>query len=77
LSQSEKLGARYQTARIHYLLGNALRLSGKNDEASRHYRQALSLVDDMRKDAGAETLLERSDLKSMFSEASRFAAANN
>jgi tetratricopeptide (TPR) repeat protein/predicted Ser/Thr protein kinase len=77
LSKSEKLGARYQTARIHYLLASALRLSGNSDEARGHYRQALGLIEDMRKDAGAEKLLERSDLKSMFSEASRFAAAKN
>jgi len=31
----------------------------------------------MRKDAGAEKLLERSDLKFMFAEASRFAANQN
>ncbi len=77
LSKSEKLGARYQTARIHYLLGNALRLGGKSDEARGHYRQTLSLIDDMRREPGAEKLLERSDLKFMFTEASRFAAAGN
>ncbi len=77
LGKSEKLGLRLQSARIQYLLGNALRLSGNAGEAAGHYRQALRLIDDMRKDAGAEKLLERSDLKSMFSEASRFAATQN
>ena len=77
LSKSEKLGARYQTARIHYLLGNALRLGGNSDEARGHYRQAMSFIDDMRKEPGAEKLLERSDLKLMFTEASRFSAAGN
>jgi len=77
LGKSEKLGLRLQSARIQYLLGYALRLSGNAGEAAGHYRQALGLIDDMRKDAGAEKLLERSDLKSMFSEASRFAATQN
>ena len=77
LGKSERLGSRFQTARIHYLLGNALRLGGNGSEASAHYQQAVSLLDEMRKDAGAEKLLERSDLKSMFSEASRFAAAKS
>ena len=77
LGKSEKLGSRYQTARILYLLGQALRLSGNSDEARGHYRQALSLIDDMRKEPGAEKLLERSDLKSMFTEAARFADAKN
>ena len=77
LSNSEKLGSRYLSARIHYLLGNADRLSGNAAEASGHYAQALSLIDEMRKDPGAEKLLERADLKSVSSEASRFAAAKN
>jgi len=77
LSKSEKLGSRYLSARIHYLLANALRLSGNGSEASAHYQQALSLLEEMRKDPGAEKLLDRPDLKSMLSEATRFAAAKN
>jgi tetratricopeptide (TPR) repeat protein len=75
LTESEKLGSRDQTARIHYLLGNVLRLSGNRADASRHYRQALNLIDAMQKEPGAEKLLQRSDLKLMFTEASQFAAA--
>jgi tetratricopeptide (TPR) repeat protein len=77
LGTSEKLGSRYQTFRIHYLLGTALRLSGNPSDASQHYRLALSLLEEMQKDAGAEKLLERSDLKRMFTEATRFAPAKN
>jgi hypothetical protein len=32
-------------------------------------------MEDMQKDAGAEKLLDRADLKSMFTEATQFAAA--
>jgi tetratricopeptide (TPR) repeat protein/predicted Ser/Thr protein kinase len=75
LSPSEKLGSRYQSARVHYLLGNALRLSGNTADASAQYRQAVSLIDDMRKDPGAEKLLDRADLKALYTQASQFAPA--
>ena len=76
LGKSEKLGSRYQTARIHYLLGNALRFAGNNAEAAGHYRQALSLLDEIRKEPGAERFAERSDVKPMVAQASQFATAN-
>ena len=76
LGKSEKMGSRFQSARIHYLLGSALRQSGSSD-APQHYRLALSLMEDMQKDAGAEKLLDRPDLKYMFTEATRFAAAKS
>jgi serine/threonine protein kinase/tetratricopeptide (TPR) repeat protein len=77
LGKGEKLGSRYQNARIQYLLARALRLGGKNSDASGHYRLALNLLEDMHKEPGAENLLERSDLKSMSSEAFQFAAAKS
>ncbi len=73
LDKSEKMGARFQSARIQSLLGTSLRLGGTASDANEHYKLALTLVDDMRKDPGAEKLLDRSDLKSMYAEASRFA----
>ena len=75
MSTSEKLGSRLQSVRIHYLLGSALRLGGNVVEASGHYRQALSLLEDIRKEPGAEKLLERADLKSLSAQASQFASA--
>ncbi len=77
LGKSEKLGARYLSARIHYLLGNADRLGGNAADASAHYAQTVSLIEEMRKDPGAEKLLERADLKAISAEASRFAAPKN
>jgi serine/threonine protein kinase/tetratricopeptide (TPR) repeat protein len=76
LSKSEKLGSRYLTMRIQFLLGTVGRLGGIGSDASEHYRLALNLMEDMRKDTGAEKLLERSDLKTMFAEASQYAAKN-
>jgi serine/threonine protein kinase/tetratricopeptide (TPR) repeat protein len=70
LGRSEKLGLRYQSARVHYLLGKALRLSGDVADAPGHYRQALIMIDEMRKEPGAEKLLERSDVKAIYAESS-------
>jgi serine/threonine protein kinase/tetratricopeptide (TPR) repeat protein len=74
LGKSEKLGTRYQTVRIQYLLGNAVRLAGDATEASGHYRQALNLLDEMKKESGAEKLLQRQDLKSMYDESTHWSA---
>jgi eukaryotic-like serine/threonine-protein kinase len=72
LGISEKLGLRLQTARIHYLLGNVLRLTGNSDEAAGHYRKTLSLLDEMKKESGAEHLGERSDVHAIYEEATRW-----
>ena len=71
LGRSEKLGLRYESARIHYLLGKALRLGGNSADAPGHYRLALILIDEMRKETGAEKLLERSDAKAIYTECTR------
>ncbi len=76
LGKSEKLGSKFQTARIQYLLGTTLRAAGSQGDAS-HYRATLKLIDEMQKDDGAEKLLERSDVKTMFTEATRYAGSNN
>ena len=49
LGKSEKLTLRMQTARIQFLLGETLRLSGNASEASSHYRQAVSQLNELRK----------------------------
>jgi eukaryotic-like serine/threonine-protein kinase len=68
LSSSEKLGLRLETARIHYLLGDALRLSGDSSEADLQYQLARTLLEELEKDPGAEHLLERSDLRAMYAD---------
>jgi tetratricopeptide (TPR) repeat protein len=71
LGKSEKLGLRMATAKIQYLLGDSLRLGGSTGEAAGHYREALRLLDEMKKEPGAEHLLDRSDLHAMYEEATR------
>jgi eukaryotic-like serine/threonine-protein kinase len=75
LEISEKLGLRMQTARIHYLLADSLRLSGNTDEAANQYRQALSLLDEIKKEPGAEHVMDRSDLKTIYAEATRWSVS--
>ena len=72
LGVSEKLGLRMERARIQFLLGEALRMGGDAGEAAGHYRQVLSQLDEMKKEPGAEQLLQRSDLKTMYEEATRW-----
>jgi serine/threonine protein kinase/Tfp pilus assembly protein PilF len=72
LTRSEKLGSRLETARIHYLLGTAIRLGGSPRDAVNEYAQALRLLDDMKKEPGAEHLLDRSDLKIISAESNRW-----
>jgi tetratricopeptide (TPR) repeat protein len=76
LSKSEKLGTRFLTLRIHYLFGNALRLSGNSAEAAGHYHQTLALLDEMKKEPGAERLSDRADIKSIYAEATRWASSS-
>jgi hypothetical protein len=72
LSKSEKLGLRLETARIHLLMGSAFRLSGSASEATAQYREGLRLLDEIRKEQGAERVIERYDLKPLYAEATQF-----
>jgi tetratricopeptide (TPR) repeat protein/predicted Ser/Thr protein kinase len=72
LGNSEKLGLRMQSARIHYLLGTSLRLSGNSSEAASQYREALSVLDEIKSEPGADHLLERSDVHTIYTEATRW-----
>jgi serine/threonine protein kinase/tetratricopeptide (TPR) repeat protein len=75
LGKSDKLGSRYLSARIHFLLGEAQRLGGVGRDASTQYQQVVNTLDELRKDPGAEKLLDRPDIKSMYSAAAQFAGA--
>jgi hypothetical protein len=72
LGRSEKLGLRLENARIHYLLGASLRLSGNASESASQYREAARLLDEIRNEPGAEHLIERFDLKTIYAEAIQF-----
>jgi serine/threonine protein kinase/lipopolysaccharide biosynthesis regulator YciM len=72
LDTSEKLGLRLQTARIHYLLGETMRLGGNAGDAPAQYQQAVTILDQVKKDPGAEHVLERADLKPTYDDATRW-----
>jgi eukaryotic-like serine/threonine-protein kinase len=71
LGTSEKSGLRLQTAKIHFLRGNLLRQNGKNADAASQYQQMITILDELKKEPGAEHLLERFDLRPIYEEASQ------
>ena len=76
LLRADKIGLKPLSAKAQYLLGNILRASGNQAEAQQHYRDAVSLLDGMRKEAGAEKILQRYDFKTMYEEATRGSQAS-
>jgi eukaryotic-like serine/threonine-protein kinase len=70
LLRSDQLGMQPLSARAHYLLAIAERKSGDRNDAQPDDRQALALLDGMKKDPGAEKILQRSDFKAMYEQAS-------
>src|SRR5208282_3582997 len=71
LHASEKLGTRLQTAIIHFQLGNLLKQTGDVSGAAGQYRQAATLLDEIKKEPGAEHILDRADLKVMYNESTQ------
>ncbi len=62
LGQAEEMGAQPLLAQSHYLLAEAFRSASKPDEAADHLRKAGAILDAMEKDAGGDSLLQRTDL---------------
>jgi tetratricopeptide (TPR) repeat protein len=73
LRNSEKLNLRVLQARAHFLLAKALAAGGDESAASRHSQKARELLEEMRKEAGTDALLQRSDLKPIHAETARAA----
>ncbi len=69
LSRSEKLGLSGLLAEAHYWTGTVCRVAGESAEATRHYRETLRLLDEIRKEAGAEKILGRADLGAVYKDA--------
>ena len=69
LLRADKMGLKPLSAKAHYLLAETLRSSGNQAEAQQHYRNALQLLDTMRKEPGADKILQRSDFKNIYDEA--------
>jgi len=68
---SDKLGMQPLSARAYYLLAMVERGSAQNSDALDHYREAQQLLDSMRKDSGAEKLLQRVDFRTIYDDSTR------
>ena len=71
MGRAEKLGLRVEQARAQYFMGKALARSGKQNEATPHYREAVNILESISKQDGAGRILERSDLKEIYREATK------
>jgi serine/threonine protein kinase/tetratricopeptide (TPR) repeat protein len=76
LGTSDRLGTRVLTAKINYWIANSMRATG-NTEAAARYSQTLSLLDSLKKEAGSEHLLERSDLRSIYDDSAHWSRLDN
>ncbi len=75
LLRSDKLGQQALSAQAHYLLATIARNSGDGADAKENYQWVVRTLDGMKKETGAEKLLQRSDLKAMYEESVRGAQA--
>jgi tetratricopeptide (TPR) repeat protein/predicted Ser/Thr protein kinase len=66
--QSENLGLRPLRLLTQFSLAKLFRQKGDLAEASSHYRQVLALLDTLRKEPGADKIMERADFKAMYAE---------
>jgi eukaryotic-like serine/threonine-protein kinase len=71
LLQADKLLLKPLSAQAHYLLATIFQASGDQVEAKQHYQETLQLIDAMKSDPGADKILQRSDFKTMYAEATR------
>jgi len=71
LQQADKLGLKPLSAIAHYELAIVLQQSGNSTDAPEHFKAAIQLIDNMRKEPGAEKILQRSDLKAIYDDASQ------
>jgi eukaryotic-like serine/threonine-protein kinase len=58
-----------EQARAHYLMGLAFDKSGKSNQATPQYREAVRILESVSKEDGASHILDRSDLKDIYSAA--------
>jgi eukaryotic-like serine/threonine-protein kinase len=72
VSQSENLGLRPLLLAAHLALGKLFQQKDAPADATQHYRQALSLLDALQKEPGADKIMQRSDLRANYTESDRW-----
>jgi tetratricopeptide (TPR) repeat protein len=70
-----KFGQQPLSAYAHYLLATMARDSGNSADAEDNYRAAIGTLDAMKKEPGAEKLLQRADMKLMYDQSSHWLQA--
>ncbi len=70
-ARAENLGLRVLQAKTEYLQGVLETKSGKGSDAALHYRQAVSILDSVSKEDGSSKILDRADLKGIYSDAEK------
>ena len=71
LARAENLGLRILQAKAEYLQATLDARSGKNSDAALHYRQVVRILDGISKEDGSSKVLDRADLKSIYSDAQK------
>jgi eukaryotic-like serine/threonine-protein kinase len=71
LSRAEALGLRELHARSEYVMASSLR-AANDQQARRHYAVVTRILDEMKRETGAEKILERADLKAIYEDAKRW-----
>jgi serine/threonine protein kinase/tetratricopeptide (TPR) repeat protein len=72
VSQSENLGLRPLLLAAHLSLGKLFQQKAAPADATPHYRRALSLLDALQKEPGADKIMQRSDLRANYTESDRW-----
>jgi serine/threonine protein kinase/tetratricopeptide (TPR) repeat protein len=72
LGQAEALGMRVELARAQYLMGKALTTTGKPKDAALHFQEAARILRALSTQPGAEHILDRPDLKAIYSDATSY-----
>jgi len=75
LAKAETLGLRELQARGEYVLAAAMRLGG-GAQYRRHYATALQILEEMKREDGSQSLLERADLKAIHAECVKWSRAS-
>lgn len=75
LTRTQKLGLKSLQARAEYLLATETRLSSHAALSAVHYREALRLLDEIRKEAGNDKIMQRADFAAISADAGRWSSA--
>jgi hypothetical protein len=66
LARAEKLGLRVLQAETHYWIAQSLQQSGNAKQATPHFREVVSILEEISKEDGSAKVLERADLQPIY-----------